>query len=405
MELNRFGNGSGVSRRGLLLGGAALAAGLTTLGAAPAAAAPARGRRAFVTRRGREFVLGGRPWRFSGTNCYYLHQKSPMMIDAVLEDAAAMGLRTVRAWAFADGTERSEKPLQPAPGVYDDAAFDSLDHAITRAGELGLRLVLPLTNNWPDYGGMAQYVQWFRGLSAADAQVPVNHDAFYTDPQIRACFEAWVRHLLGRTNRYTGVRYVDDPAIMTWELANEPRCQSDPSGRTLLAWADRTSKLVRRLAPRQLVAVGDEGFLGEAGNPDYPYSDYEGNNWSALTNLPAIDYGTLHLYPDAWKGGLSVPERAAWGTEYIRRHLTDRTVRKPVVLEEFGIEEQDIRAETYAAWQDAVHAGGGAGDNFWILTAEQDDGTLYPDYDGFRVTYPSELATQLAAHARRMAGR
>ena len=30
---------------------------------------------------------------------------------------------------------------------------------------LGLRLVMPLVNNWPDYGGMAQYVDWFLGLS------------------------------------------------------------------------------------------------------------------------------------------------------------------------------------------------------------------------------------------------
>lgn len=116
-----------------------------------------------------------------------------------------------------------------------------------------------------------------------------------------------------------------------------------------------------------------------------------------------MDYGTLHLYPDAWKGELSVPDRAAWGTAYIRRHLTDRSVGKPVVVEEFGSADQTTRAATYDAWQRAVESGGGAGDNFWILTAEQDDGTLYPDYDGFRVTYPSPLATQLAAHAKRMA--
>jgi len=36
---------------------------------------------------------------------------------------------------------------------------------------------------------------------------------------------------------------------------------------------------------------------------------------------------------------------------------------------------------------------------FWLLTGVQDDGTLYPDYDGFRITYPSTTATLLATQA------
>ena len=398
MELNRFTDLS-LSRRRLLIGaGTTAAAGLAGLAFAPAAAAAQTD---FVRCRGSEFTLAGQPWRFGGTNCYYLHQKSPLMIDSVLDDAAALGLRTVRAWAFADGAEQ-EKPMQPEPGVFDDAAFDSLDHAVFRAGQLGLRLVLALTNNWTDYGGMAQYVRWARpGLTVEQAQEPANHDLFYGDPGIEATFRAWVEHLIGHRNPLTGLRYRDDPTIMTWELANEPRCQTDRSGATLTGWADRTSRLVKRLAPRQLVAVGDEGFYGRPGDPDYPYSDYEGNNWVELTNLPAIDYGTLHLYPDAWKDELSVPERVEWGTAYVRAHLDEPRVAKPVVVEEFGIEDRSVRDATYDAWTRTVEDGGN-GSNFWLLTGLQDDGTLYPDYDGFRVVRPSSTANVLAAHAGRM---
>ena len=40
---------------------------------------------------------------------------------------------------------------------------------IARAGELGLKLVIPFVNNWNDFGGMDQYVRW-RDLSTPDGQ-------------------------------------------------------------------------------------------------------------------------------------------------------------------------------------------------------------------------------------------
>jgi mannan endo-1,4-beta-mannosidase len=143
---------------GTIAGAAGLSIGLAD--AAPALAAAPAGPGEFVTAAHGGFRVGGRPFRFGGTNTYYLHQQSHYMIDMALDDASAMGLRVVRAWAFADGAGGSYTALQPAPYVYDNAAFDSLDYAVYKAGQLGIRLVLALVNNWPDYGGMAQYVKW-----------------------------------------------------------------------------------------------------------------------------------------------------------------------------------------------------------------------------------------------------
>ncbi len=376
--------------------GSALATGERAAAAEPAPAGSAydgdsgRRRHDFVTAHGGRFYVHGKPWRFGGTNTYYLHYKSTFMIDDALGDAAAMGLRAVRVDTFMDGAGQEGVALQPEPFTYDEDSFDRIDYTVWKAGQLGLRLVVVLTNNWPDFGGIPQYATWFGA----------EHDDFYRRADIKACYRAWVRHVLRRRNRYTGIRNTEDPTVMTWELCNEPRCQSDKSGDTLASWADEMSRLVKSLAPRQLVAVGDEGFYGIAGHADYPYSDYEGVAWKRLTALPAVDYGTVHLYPEAW--GRPVE----WGVPWISDHLRDgRKLRKPVVLEEFGLGDQAIRDQIYRDWTDTVEREGGAGDQFWLLTGLQDDGTLYPDYDGLRITHPSATATLLAEHAARMARR
>jgi mannan endo-1,4-beta-mannosidase len=343
------------------------------------------------------------------------------MIDSVLNDAAAMSLAVVRAWAFADGSGGSFTALQPKPYVYDSAAFDSLDYAIYRAGQLGLRLVLALVNNWPDYGGMAQYVTWFLGLPDDSYGAAANHDMFYSTRSIQDCYRAYVKYVLTRVNRYTGLRYNEDPAIMTFELANEPRSRSDKTGQRLLSWVTQTSAYVKQLAPHQLVTTGDEGFYGDPANSDYPYSSYEGDRWKDFLALPAIDYGTVHLYPQGWGENPSAKpgtDPVSWGTTWITDHLTDgAALRKPVVIEEYGlainaaqgIADEAARDSGYRAWTNAVLSHGGAGDQFWLLTSRVDDGSFYPDYDGYRIIWDNDpgngtsaAARLLSAHAQAM---
>lgn len=413
-----------VSRRAVLGGSAAVAATALAVGsAAPASAATGKTARrdAFVTVRGGQFVIAGTPFRFGGTNTYYLHQQSHYMIDAALDDAAAMGLGVVRAWAFADGPS-TVKPLQPEPFVYNEANFDSLDYAVWKAGQLGIRLVLALTNNWPDYGGMRQYVSWFLNLPDDTFGDNVNHDRFYTDPGIRRCYKAYAAHVIGRRNRYTGLRYRDDPTIMTFELANEPRNRSDKSGATVLAWVREMSAHLKRLAPRHLVAVGDEGFYGIPTNFDYPYSTFEGNRWLEFLAVPTVDYGTFHLYPQGWgetSGAKPGVNAVQWGSDWIAAHLADGARLKiPVVLEEYGLQIDAARDVPDAATRDAGYARwvgqveqAGVGDHFWLLTSRVDDGSYYPDFDGYRVYWANDAANptnstaqMLSAHAHRMSG-
>ena len=51
----------------------------------------------------------------------------------------------------------------------------------------------------------------------------------------RAAFKQYVAKILLRRNSITGELYKDDPAIMAWDLVNEPYNPGDPSGTVLQA--------------------------------------------------------------------------------------------------------------------------------------------------------------------------
>ena len=356
---------------------------------------------AFVKRAGPELRLHGKPFRFAGTNNYYLMYKSPAMVDDVIAAAAGNGFRVLRTWGSLEiGNQDGSNSIQGksdgvyfqywdgAKPAYNDGAdgLQRMDYVIAKAGQAGIKLVIPLVNNWNAFGGMDQYVRW-RDTADTSARTWY-HDDFYTDPVIRGWYRDWIAHVLNRTNTLTGVKYKDDPAIMTWELGNEPRCVSagaygrsaSCSTTTLTTWADEMSTHIRALDNKHLISVGDEGFYCLPNAASWIDNCGEGVDTLALTRLPNIDVMSFHLYPDHWG------QTTGWGTEWIQRHFRDaRSLDKPAMLGEFGLQDKATRNPVYKAWTDAVFTSGGAGALYWILSGKQDDGTLYADYDGFTV--------------------
>jgi mannan endo-1,4-beta-mannosidase len=73
--------------------------------------------------------------------------------------------------------------------------------------------------------------------------------------------------VLTRVNKLTGVAYKDDPTTFAWELMNEPRCQTDLSGKTLQAWIAEMAGYAKSVDPNHMVEIGLEGFYGES-TPD-----------------------------------------------------------------------------------------------------------------------------------------
>ncbi len=377
------------------------------------------------------FELNGEPFCFAGANNYYLVNKTRPMVDDVLTSAKALGFPVVRIWAFVDagsldGSRKKIDPYSDDVGRKDGVYFqywDSklgrpvvnegpdgvqrLDYVLAKAAETGVKIMLVLTNNWYDYGGMDQYLTWF-GLK--------KHHEFYTAPEVRQAYKNWITFLVNRKNSVNGRLYRDDPAIFGWELGNEPRCKGTGPGATgwtnstIVNWADEMSSYIKSIDPNHLVSVGDEGFL-DGGGEHWAYKANDGVDHEALTAVPGIDFGTFHSYPVDWGAKLG------WGDKWIVEHeRVARKLGKPTVLEEYGVKvvrdkAGDIteglaeRLETYQRWNDITLKRGGNASMVWMLGGLDD---MYPnakgqynDYDGYTAYKGDETAKLLSDIAQR----
>nr|TKV99005.1 hypothetical protein SEVIR_8G010950v2 [Setaria viridis] len=164
-----------------------------------------------------------------------------------------------------------------------------------------MRLILSLCNNWKDYGGKRQYVRWGKeaGLDLT------SDDDFFSDSTIKSYYKAFVKAVLTRINTITNEVYKYDPTILAWELINEPRCHSDPSGDTLQAWIEEMASYVKSIDPVHLLEIGVEGFYGPSTpellhvNPD-AYSRTVGTDFIRNHRALGINLASVHIYSDTW---------------------------------------------------------------------------------------------------------
>ncbi|HWZ89903.1 MAG TPA: cellulase family glycosylhydrolase, partial [Polyangiaceae bacterium] len=365
------------------------------------------------------FEVDGAPLCFVGTNNYYLAYKPKPMVDDVLESARAMGIKVVRIWGFIDrgsldGSVRSTDGDGTKDGfyfqawdpeqrraVYNDGpnGLVGLDYALFKAGQLGLKIVLVLTNNWKEFGGMDQYLAWY-GLSA--------HQDFYTEARVKQSYKDWAYHLVSRENSLTHRAYRDDPTIFAWELGNEPRGGRGTPSSVLTSWAEEMSGYLKSIDSNHLVAVGDEGFL-DGGGEHWTYQANDGVDHRALTGIRAVDYGTFHMYPEDWGTGF------AWADHWISEHeRVARELGKPTVLEEYGVKVVrdeagqiasglERRVSLYARWNELTLERGGNAAMFWMLAGAERAGGVYQDYDHYSVYRGDAAANLLADFAKRFA--
>lgn len=142
-------------------------------------------------------------------------------------------------------------------------------------------------------------------------RTPANKSTqFYHVPKIVNSYKDYVKTFVSR--------YKNSPAIMAWQLANEPRCGADGvrnlprstacNAKMMTAWVKDMSSFIKSVDPYHLVTTGGEGEFNFPGNPDWAYSSGDGGDFYEELKVDTIDYGTFHLYPDWWT------KTSAWGT-------------------------------------------------------------------------------------------
>ncbi len=148
--------------------------------------------------------------------------------DAILDDLGVRHLRLAAHWPM----------VEPTPGTYN---FAELDYQIKRAEEVGATVILAVGRRlprWPE----CHVPEWAKTLDESSRQ---------------ASLLAYVTAVVER--------YKDSPAIIHWQVENEPFLEVfafEYCGELDIAFLEQEILLVKALDPTRPILVTDSGNLG-----------------------------------------------------------------------------------------------------------------------------------------------
>lgn len=305
----------------------------------------------FVQVKDGHFVLEGKAYHYIGTNYWYapllsLTPQGKQRLNTELDFLVKHQVKNLRIVAAAEGVgdiitvPRIGPAAQPTQGVFNDTVLQGLDYLLTEMAKRNMKAVLYLSNNWEWSGGFLQYLQWNGVVADSILQRKISWDEtrdivskFYSCEPCKNDYYQQVKKIVGRTNSITGKKYTDDPTIMAWQMANEPRPMRPAAIPYYKKWISTTAMLIKSLDAQHLLSIGTEGYIGT-------------ENKDVFLNIHAnelIDYATIHIWPKNW--GWYQPANIASEfksvlkqTElYIAEHVKVlNSLKKPLVIEEFG---------------------------------------------------------------------
>lgn len=305
----------------------------------------------FIIQQDGVFYKEGKPYYFIGANYWF----GPILgslgqggnrdrLHSELDFMKAKGITNLRVLVGADGPSGQKVKVRPSlqlePGVYNDTIFDGLDYFLSELGKRDMHAVLYLNNSWEWSGGYGQYLNW-----AGKGEVPpagvqdwpsfVRHVAQYADcDSCHTLFKNHIKHVMSRVNIYSGLRYIDDPSIMSWQIANEPRAFSDNAKPQFAAWIKDITAWMRSLDNNHLISIGSEGSWG---------CEMDLELFEEIHSDSNVDYLTLHVWPKNWSwiDIEHIPESVEVAIEKTNNYVADhvalaKKMKKPLVIEEFG---------------------------------------------------------------------
>jgi mannan endo-1,4-beta-mannosidase len=370
----------------------------------------------FISTQSSNFILNKEPFLFSGANAYYsaylAAQKDTNSLIEVFTKARLMGMKVIRIWGFYDSDNNSDPAvIQSSPGRFNENALRALDYVLMKASEFNLRIIICLTNNWENYGGMNQYVKWLSKTLPAVNMIqtqriiykslsdPANnsfyrlyidgltHDDFYSHPTIRQWFKNYLQTIITRINFYKNISYKNDTTIMAWELANEAE-SSEGSGVLINNWINEMAEFIKSIDNNHLVGTGESGFdvsPEKYSNLKYEYNNqtwiYDGNKGISFylnTLNRSIDFASCHLYREDWR--LPTESGKIWIEDHKR---ISAKLNKPFLLGEYGTRKN--KKETYNDWLNTIIKSNTSGALLWQLVYNS-----MPYNDGYFVYYPND---------------
>eukprot|EP01112_Ceratiomyxa_fruticulosa_P011807 TRINITY_DN3237_c0_g4_i2.p1 TRINITY_DN3237_c0_g4~~TRINITY_DN3237_c0_g4_i2.p1 ORF type:complete len:360 (-),score=75.67 TRINITY_DN3237_c0_g4_i2:100-1179(-) len=252
------------------------------------------------------------------------------------------------------------KSFMPSLGKTNTEALRYIDSAISAAQKLGLKLIIPLTDNYHYYhGGKYDFTNW-RGVPEAQ---------FYYNPTVIADFKNYISLLLTHKNVYNGMVMVDDPTILAWETGNELQAPSN--------WTQQIADYIKTIDRNHLVIDGNYGI-----NP---------------TSLPlaSVDIYSDHYYPMDVNKLKSDAQQVA-------------LVKKVFIAGEYGW--ASTQGSSLQSFVQAIESSTTNGDLFWSLFGHLDSYGFEQHDDGYTLHYPGDTVAMenssqvLRKHAYTMRG-
>lgn len=382
----------------------------------------------FIKVKNTKFIKNGKPYYFVGTNFWYgCYLGSPgetgdrERLKLELDMLKSQNIDNLRILAASEEStiKRSLTPaVQTSLGIYNQDLLEGLDFLLYEMNKRDMHAVIFLNNYWEWSGGMGQYNAWTLGGEAVDPgdfsknweEFNIYVSSFYRNEEANDYFKVFIKEIVTRKNKFNDRYYFDDPTIMSWQLANEPRPGNGEDGvkhiKHYYQWIDQTAVYIHSLDPNHLVSTGNEGIMGSLGSEEYYLEAHKSSN---------IDYLTFHLWAKNWGWfDASKIEQTYGETEkkaiaYINRHMElARIMNKPITLEEFGMprdyESTILKSKTTArdryfskifnVISDSAEAGAAiAGSNFWTWGGygiKKHDDSIWRKGDPFTGDPPQE---------------
>ena len=326
----------------------------------------------FVKRIGSQLVLKGESFRFSGANIYWLgldenvagvDYPTHFRVDDALATAQLMGATVVRAHTLGISVGCS-LCIEPSLGDFNEEALEHVDYAIMSAKKHGLRLIIPLVDNFHYYhGGKSVFTKW-HGLT--------DENQFYTNQVVIESFEDYISHILNHVNSYTGIAYKDDPTILGWETGNGLTAPS--------SWVETIAAYIKSIDLNHLVIDGNSG------------QSYGSSMLASDLQLPDVDIYTGQYYP------MSIAALNTQTGEVQRAN-------KVFIAEEYAWNNDGGGDPLEQFLSDIEVNYAVAGDMFWSLFGHSDSFGYVQHHDGYTLHYPGDTpdmrtrVQELRAHA------